>query len=496
MTSPSYGELLRWTLPELALVLGALAVLAADFLGLRDGPVRNRWRGAAAVSILSAGFALALLLVQSGSISWMRGIFVSDPLIRMVQAGLLIMGLLTFLVSSGATFTRHPPEYFALLLLGLAGMLFMVGSENLLVIFTSLELASICLYTLVAFAKADPRATEAGLQYFFFGSMSAAFTLFGISLLYGITGNLDLRSIATALQTAPASPLLIPALVMLLTGFGSKVAFVPFHLWVPETYRSAPVPSAALIASASKLASFFLLAKVLLVGLSERVVTVSGAHPTWVALIALVAALSMVIGNLAALAQRSVKRLLAFSAIAHAGYVLLGILAQNGPGLGALVYYLLVYGLTIIGAFAIVGYVERITGTDHLEAFAGLRERSPTLAFCLAVFLLSLAGIPPLAGFFGKFYLFAAALNLGGGRLDWLWLVVLALLTSAVSLYYYLLVLKQAYVRPLPGEKPGDRPFAVEYFVVIVLALAVILLGCAPEWLIHKLLAAAPFITL
>ena len=492
MSSLNYFELFRWTLPEAVLVLTALVVLLADALGLRDTSLRQRSLAAALISMVGSGAAIVLVLLQTGEFSWMQGMFTSDRLSRIGQVSLLVLGLFTFLISSESQFTCHPAEYFCLQLLALTGFLFLVSSDNLLVIFTSLELASLCLYVLAAFAKADLRSVEAGLKYFLFGSMAAAFTLFGISLLYGITGHLDLPGIASALAAESPGPLLLVAIVMLLVGFGFKTAFVPFHLWAPETYQGAPIPSAALIAAGSKLASFLVLAKVLLIGFPNG--PVLGMQPGWVPLIALVAAASMLVGNLAALAQRSVRRLLAFSAIAHGGYVLLGIIAQNGLGLGALLYYLIVYGLTIIGAFAVVAFVERTTGSDQIEAFAGLREQSPIVAFCLAIFLLSLAGIPPLAGFFGKFYIFTAALNTGTGRFEWLGLVLLALLTSAISLYYYLLVLKQVYVRPAEGTTATERVHSSELIAIICLAALVIILGCFPEWLLKQLVAAAPFL--
>ncbi len=497
MSTASYLELLHWSLPEMALVLTALVVLGADLVGLREAAPRHRFLAGALISTLGAGVAMVLLLLQTGEANWMNGIFVSDSLIRITQVSLLVLGMFTFLISSQSDFTRHPPEYFCLLLLALTGLLFMVCTENFLVIFVSLELASMCLYVLAAFNKGDPRSTEAGLKYFLFGGLSTAFTLFGISLMYGISGHLDLRQISAALQAARPDPLMVPAMVMLLVGFGFKVAFVPFHLWAPETYQGAPAPSAAMIASGSKLASFFVLAKVLLMGLSAGGgLDFPNLNSGWVPVIALAAAASMILGNLAALAQTSVRRLLAFSAIAHGGYVLLGILAQNGLGVGAMLYYLLVYGLTIIGAFAVIARVERATGSDDFHAFAGLRHRSPLLSFCMAVFLLSLAGIPPLAGFFGKFYLFAAALNTGTGRLEWLWLVILALLTSAVSLYYYLRVLKQIYARPTGGQTPCGMEISLESLAIVALAGAVVLLGCAPEWLVDRLVQAAPFLKL
>ncbi|HEY6167240.1 MAG TPA: proton-conducting transporter membrane subunit, partial [Verrucomicrobiae bacterium] len=283
----------------------------------------------------------------------------------------------------------------------------------------------------------------------------------------------------------------IVAIVMTVIGFGFKVAAVPFHLWAPDAYEGAPTPSAAFIASGSKVASFFILAKVMMLGFAGA--EGSGAWkaymPGWVPVIALVAALSLVLGNLAAIAQKSIRRLLAYSAIAHAGYMLLGVMADSQAGVASLVYYVITYALTTVGAFGVVAVVAE-RGGDSLADFAGLSRRAPLVALCLMVFILSLAGIPPLAGFFGKFYLFTSAAAAGKQSLGLLWLVILAIAMSAVSLYYYLKVLKQAYVAPLAE---GAEPLKVEKTTIValvVLAAAVFLAGAAPNLLLEKLLSA------
>ena len=235
---------------------------------------------------------------------------------------------------------------------------------------------------------------------------------------------------------------------MTVIGFGFKVAAVPFHLWAPDAYEGAPTPSAAFIASGSKVASFFIFAKVMMIGFAGA--EGSGAWRDyasgWVPVIAIVAGLSMILGNLVAIVQSSVKRLLAYSAIAHAGYMLLGVLSHDKQAVASLIYYAVTYGLTTIGAFGVVAVVEDRAGDDKLSSFAGLSRRAPVISFCMMIFMLSLAGIPPLAGFFGKFYVFTAALKTGAPNLGLLWLVILAIAMSAVSLYYYLQVLKQIYV--------------------------------------------------
>jgi NADH-quinone oxidoreductase subunit N len=282
--------------------------------------------------------------------------------------------------------------------------------------------------------------------------------------------------------------MLIGAIVMTAVGFGFKVAAAPFHLWAPDAYQGAPTPTAALIASGSKIASFFLFTKIMMIGFEGAEGSAAWARfaSGWVPALAMIAALSMVLGNLAALVQSSVKRLLAYSAVAHAGYVLLAVAADTPEGVAAIVYYVITYSLTVMGAFGVVYLVEQEQGEATIANFAGLSRRAPLVAVCMLVFMLSLAGIPPLAGFFGKFYLFAAALR-SGSNLGLLWLVVLAIGTSAVSLYYYLQVLKQIYVSERPGD---DLPFGGPWLAQIavgVLAGAVVLLGCAPNLILGAL---------
>jgi NADH-quinone oxidoreductase subunit N len=359
-------------------------------------------------------------------------------------------------------------------------------------IFISLELTSLSLYILTAFNKRNVKSAEAALKYFLFGGMSAAFTLFGLSLLYGLSGATNLSRIAAALKGPGLDPLLVVAIVMTVIGFGFKIAAVPFHLWAPDAYEGAPTPSAAFIASGSKVASFFIFAKVLMVGFHGA--EGSGAwrlfQPGWVPVIAVIALASMLLGNLAAIVQSSVRRLLAYSAIAHAGYILIGILAHDRDGLASLVYYVVIYGLTTVGAFGVVSIVQDRAGGDALSDFAGLSRRAPILSFCMMVFMLSLAGIPPLAGFFGKFYLFTAALKSTPDNLGFLWLILAAIALSAVSLYYYLQVLKQIYVVAPANDKVALQTPVLSQVIVGLLALAVVVLGCAPDLLLGHLISA------
>jgi NADH-quinone oxidoreductase subunit N len=408
---------------------------------------------------------------------------------RVVKLALLAMTVCTLVLLLRSKFTKHVGEYVALILLATIGMMLLVGSVDLLMIFIALELTSLSLYILAAFNKQNVKSAEAALKYFLFGGMSAAFTLFGISLVYGLSGSTNLSEIGTKMVgDKTMDSLLFAALIMTLIGFGFKVAAVPFHLWAPDAYEGAPTPSAALIASGSKVASFFILAQLTSVAFLHAGGSAGWRQyeSGWQPVLATLAAFSMLLGNLAAIAQSNVKRLLAYSAVAHAGYALTGVLGNN---LSAVIFYTVTYGFTVLGAFGIVALVEENTGAAQLTNFAGLSKRQPVVSFCMMIFMLSLAGIPPLAGFFGKFYVFVAAVR-AGKPLGLLWLVIFGVAMSAVSLYYYLQVLKQIYVAP---ERPDATEVCVPFaskVILVLLAAAVVILGCAPSLLLRWLPAA------
>ena len=488
----NYLELLKLAAPETIVVVTALVVLAADLVTMRDLELRFRLLIGALISCVGCAAAIAWMLVLPEHANFLEGMLVVDPLTQLVKMAVLVLAIFTILISAETDFTTHVGEYFALVLLAAVGMMFLVSSEDILMIFISLELTSLSLYILTAFNKRNLKSAEAALKYFLFGGMSAAFTLFGLSLLYGLSGATNLGQIAGALKGRGLDPLLVVAIVMTVIGFGFKVAAVPFHLWAPDAYEGAPTPSAAFIASGSKVASFFIFAKVMMLGFAgaEGSGSFHGYAPGWVPVVAIVAAASMLLGNLAAIVQTSVRRLLAYSAIAHAGYMLLGVLSHSAVSLASLVYYVITYGLTTLGAFGVVSLVQQRSGGDALSDFRGLSRRAPVLSFCMMIFMLSLAGIPPLPGFFGKFYVFASALGPGSKNLGLLWLVVLALAMSAVSLYYYLQVLKQIYVLEAPATASHSPAPVLGQIILSILALAVLLLGCAPNLLIAPLVEA------
>jgi NADH-quinone oxidoreductase subunit N len=523
----NYADLFRVTLPETALEIAALVVLVVDLAFLRKAALKLRVAVAALLGVAGCGVAYWALQFQGkevhlfaeslGSTLLLTGFYV-----QVAQTGILVLTALTLLLLIDSDFTRHVGEFVAVILMAATGGLIIASAQDLLVIFVGLELLSLGLYIMTAFAKSSGKSAEAAMKYYLFGGMSAAFLLFGFSYFYGLTGTTNLHDIQTAIYLSGPTPLLYIAWVLVIAGLGFKIAAVPFHLWAPDTYEGAPAPAAAFIASVSKVASFTLLLTLfrgdVMIRLNPHIPVNELVHlftqnfssrSHVIEVMLAVAAVSMVIGNLAALAQTSIRRLLAYSAIAHAGYILLGVCLLphylGPPGTEgrwsvgidviaaafarayvcqqAVLYYILTYGLTVIGAFSVVSVVERATGSDRLDSFLGLHKRNPFLAAVLLVLFLSLAGIPPLVGFWAKFNLFAAVLGISAGPVPFA-LVSLAIALSVVSLYYYLQVLKRVYVMPAIDETPINvHPvtLAVQLFIVT----AVIVLGCFPALLLR-----------
>ncbi len=494
-----YIEFLRQVLPELVLAVAALSCLIVHFAleGKGSSVFRlNMLTMVAGLGLVIAG--AAVFLAPGSEPSDIGGMLAITPLTRLFKVLVLLMCLIAIILTREVFTGRHAGEYFALILFATLGMTLLISGGELLIIFVAFELTSLSLYTLTAFHKREVASAEAGLKYFLFGGVSAAFMAYGFSFLYGFAGSTRLPEIAMALQTGSLEPFLALGVVMTLVGFGFKTAAVPFHLWTPDTYEGAPISSAAFIASGSKLAGFFVLAMILGSGLKgfEGGAGWAGFEAGWVPLIAIMALLSMVIGNVTAIVQGSVKRLLAYSAIGHSGYLLLGLTAASADGVAAVFFYAVIYGLTTLGAFAVVAVIHQYRGGDRLSDFVGLREHAPGLSLCMLVFLISLAGLPPLAGFFGKFYLFTTVMNAGtsaGAQPGMLWLVAVAVAMSGLSLYYYLVILKKIYVeKPFPKDGPV-KPSLLFRGTVGLLAVAVIVLGCYPNLLlepIHSAVAA------
>lgn len=487
----SYLELLKLASPEIVVAVTTLAVLAIGLSSTRTSGICS--------FVAALGFALAIgaVLMLPRNATLFHGMLVISPLNSLFKIVCVALAFSTVLLAHAKDSLRNHGEYLAIILLATIGLMLLVGSEELLMIFIGLELTGLSLYVMAGFDKTDVRSAEAGLKYFLFGSTASAFTLFGISFIYGMSGTTGLAAVGQKLATQSIQPLLFVGIVMTLVGFAFKIAAAPFHLWAPDAYQGAPVPSAAFIASGSKVASFVVLGKIVLVGFGP--VHGSAAWHAmiagWAPVLAVLAALSIVIGNLVALAQSNVRRLLAYSAVAHAGYTLLGLVAGGRDGFSATLFYTTVYAFTLVGAFGVVALVRRETGGDDLQNFAGLRSRSPLLAGCMSIFMLSLAGLPPLAGFFGKFYLFSVALRAGAND-GLLWLVALALVGSLVSLYYYLIVLKVIFTDQSDDAALSIAPSLgsdielLQRITLSVLAMVILLLGIMPGILLTRISAS------
>lgn len=366
---------------------------------------------------------------------------------------------------------RFEGEFYALLVFTAVGLMLMAGSADLILLALSIEFVSLTSYVLAGYLKANPKSNEAGIKYFLFGATASAVMLFGFSLLYGLTGVTNLYELASRLQTAQPSALYL-GVTMMLAGFGFKISMVPFHQWTPDVYEGAPTPVAAYLSVASKAAGFAALVRILLVA-------VDPARMDWVLLIAILATVSMTLGNLLALPQRNIKRMLAYSSISHAGFILIGVAAYRGNfGTPGLLIYLFGYTFTQLGAFFVAVLIGRQLGTDDIPDYAGLSRRAPVAAFLMAVFMLSLTGIPPTAVFIGKFYMLAAAIDNG-----LLWLAVVGIINSIVSLYYYVGVIRAMYVMPAPAATPIDEPASLQVALGIA-GLGTLIIGLYPQPLI------------
>lgn len=473
--------------PETVLVIGALVVLGVDLSVLRGASLERRRTVAVALALVAAATALVFSCWIGHTEGVIGGVIRLDRLASATRLGVLALLIPSLALVSGARLLRHPAEYVTLFLLSAAGLSLMALSQNLLVSYLVLEMASLGLYVLAGFDKRSSASAEAGLKYFLSGGLAAAFLLFGLSLIYGLTGSLDLGGIAVGLHMLPASPLLVLALVMVVVALGFKVAAAPFQFWAPDTYQGAPASSVAFIGSAAKLAGLVFFARLLwpALGAAAGDLTLLDWRTGWMPAVAAISAGSLVLGNVGALAQVDVRRILAYSAIAHAGGVLLAVLVAGHAGPIPLYYYALTYGIANVGAFGVVAVLDRAGVGAKIQDLVGLWRRSPLLAGCLLVFLLSLAGVPPLAGFFGKFMVFGRALSLEGLSNLMGWLALLAIAFSVVSLFFYLKVLKPALVgKPSPGAVSIEVP-GIAAVVLVLCAAALLVLGVAPQWVIN-----------
>lgn len=469
-------DLPRIHAPLLLMVAATLMLWPLDSWILRTMPKR-KW---APISLLIL-IASALLTLMAPPGSGFAGMFQVDGLTQGFQLLCILAAFITVLLSQPQlnALREQTVEYYALILFSLSGMLFLVGASDLVSLYFSLELMALCIYILVAYLRKQERSIEAGMKYFLLGAFASGILVYGMSLLYAASGgqSTHLGELSQALALAPENSNLLVFFGVLLTlvGFGFKVAAVPFHMWSPDAYEGAPTPITAFMSMAPKAAALAAFLRVF--GSAFQ-----GVHTEWSAPLAFLAAASMILGNVAALKQQSLKRMLAYSSIAHVGYMLLGILvADPDGGAKALWLYMLTYILMQSGAFGILVHLQGKGEGERIEDLRGLGRRKPALAFAMMLFMLSLAGIPPLLGFFSKFYLFMLAIEHGLYTLT-----VIALLTSAVAACYYLNVINQMYFKePMEGKEAAE-PMNPAVAVLVACAAAAMLVGTAfGPWLLE-----------
>ncbi|MFQ5825869.1 MAG: NADH-quinone oxidoreductase subunit N, partial [Dehalococcoidia bacterium] len=386
-----------------------------------------------------AGIMAATLTLHGEEAHLYGGLFLVDGYALFFKEFFLLLGLLILLASVEFVEKNlsHPGEYYGLILFSVLAMMLMTASGELITAYISLELLSFCLYILASYALHERRSNEAGVKYILLGAFSSALLLYGLSLVYGLAGTTNFEAIAAVLKSGEElGPGLLVGLVLVIAGFGFKVAAVPFHMWAPDVYEGSPLPITAYLSVASKAAAFALLLRLFAVAFLP-------AMAEWRGIMAGLAAVTMTVGNLVAIPQRNIKRLLAYSSIGQAGYLLMGMAALSSMASSAIVFHLAGYAATNLAAFVCIIAYFNLSGKEDIPDYAGLAERAPFLATTLAAALFSLAGLPFFAGFTTKFYLFTAAANEG-----LLWLAALAMVNSLISLYYYLLVIKQMYMVP------------------------------------------------
>ena len=460
-------------LPEvLMLVLGILILVLDPFWKDEKRRLNLGWLTAGG---LFAVLAVSLLVGRPGAegiLAW-GGMVRFDMFAYAFKLFFIFAAAITALFMMDVEGTSRRAEAFALLLASTIGMSLMASAADMVMLYLAIETTSIPLYVLAGFLLDDKKSTEAGFKYLLFGAMTSAILLYGLTLVYGFGGSTSLEDLAR--QFGSATPFSIGVLLLLVVGLGFKLSLAPFHFWAPDTYEGAPSPVAGFLSTASKAAGFAVLVRLFLTAFGSTA-------EQWQMTLAILAAVTMILGNLVALAQKNLKRLLAYSSIAHAGYALLGVIAaasNSGTGsewgITSAVFYLLAYILTNLAAFGIIAIVGRTIGSDDIRAYDGLSRRSPYLALAMLVAFLSLSGMPPFGGFVGKFLVFFAAIQAG-----WTWLVVIGIITSIVGVYYYLTVMKYVYLYRMEGENEEAHPIPVtrpHLLAIGLLTLGIILVG-------------------
>ncbi len=447
-------------LPELGLAGLAAIILALDLIAKGNQKILLGWVTAGGLLVVAVMAALFARPAEQPQLIFGGMLRVDWPAFTF-RLIFLLGAAVTVLLGASEHISKRYGEFCALVVVSTLGMSLMASASNLIMLYLAIETTSLPLYILAGFRVLDQKSVEAGIKYLLYGAMTSAVMLYGFSLLWGFTGTTNLYEIADLAKTGGLSPLVLGGTAMLvLVGFGFKISAAPFHFWAPDVYEGAPTPVAGFLSTASKAAGFAVLVRVLMAVFPE-------VASFWSLVVGILAAVSMVIGNFLALAQRNIKRLLAYSSIAQAGYMLVGVAAHSAFGAAGAVYYLASYLVTNLAAFGIVWLVGREVGSDDLDAYTGLGRRNPTVGLAMLAALLSLGGIPPLSGFFGKLLVFGAAVQAGQ-----IWLAVLGVLTSVVGLYYYLTVLKIIY---RPGTDEHALPVSASWRVALLVCVAGIL---------------------
>jgi NADH-quinone oxidoreductase subunit N len=479
---PTFNPADLWLLlPEIALTAVALLVLVWDLVAAGQDRDGLAWFSVAGL-VLAAGLAWGQL-VTPGRVVGFSGLHVVDQyaaffkLVFLVSAGAVILVAMRFLKDRG----MPQGEFYVLILFATLGAMLMASALDLLSLFVALETLSICTYALCGLLKRDRRCSEGALKYLLMGVFSTGVVLYGMALLYGYAGSTSLDAIAKAIgMGALQNPALVMGMVLLAAGFGFKIAAVPFHMYLPDMYEGAPTPVVAFMAGATELAGVAVLVRVFLMALP-------GLQPDWGLLFWVLAVLTMTVGNVVAIAQANLKRMLAYSTIAHMGYVLIGLTVGSPLGVAAILFYSLVYALMTIGAFGMVVLLAHGTVQgDQIDDFTGLAQTHPLAAALMLIFLLSLTGIPPTAGFVGKLYLFGAAIEAG-----YYWLVVIAVVNSAISLFYYMRVVVAMYMREVPAQGIPTSPAFALNIALLLTAAGTLLLGVFPNCILDLAKAAA-----
>ncbi len=461
-----------YLVPEIIVLATALGVLVLDLvLGAKRKPLILALASVAGL-LAAAGFT-ANLMGQRAIV--MADMFVIDSFGLVLKVVILVGAALSVLLAVGFLERpkSHPGEYDFLIVASTLGMMVMTGSNNLLLAFLGIQLTSIPLYILAGFKRNDSKSSEAALKYFLLGVLTAALMLYGMSLLYGLTGTLNLTTIAARLGGIKTNdPVLFLGMVFIIAGFSFKIAAVPFHFWAPDVYEGSPTCVTAFISAVPKIAGFAVLLRLVYTAFPALT-------PQWTGLMALMAVLTMVTGNIMAIPQKDIKRMLAFSGIAHVGYALIALAVPGQNAMGALVFYLLAYSAMTAGAFTIVVAVGRVSHEHQITSFAGLGTRAPVLAAAMTVFLLSMLGFPLTAGFTGKFLVFSAAIEK-----HYVWLALIGVINSVISLYYYFGVVRQMYLTPARATTKMQVSGLVWLLIAIALTVT-FALGIYPEPVIN-----------